>query len=46
VTLDAMANCELFRFLPKPWDDTEFITTVRDAFRQYESQHCSTEKMT
>lgn len=46
VTLDAMANCELFRFLPKPWDDTEFITTVRDAFRQYESQHFSAEKMT
>jgi DNA-binding NtrC family response regulator len=39
VTLDAMANCDLFRFLTKPWDDTELITTIRDAFRHHESRH-------
>lgn len=38
VTLDAMSNCDLFRFLTKPWDDTEFIHAVRDAFRHAESR--------
>jgi diguanylate cyclase (GGDEF)-like protein/PAS domain S-box-containing protein len=38
--LDAVTSAvnrgELFRFLPKPWDDAELIETVRDAFRHYE----------
>lgn len=38
VTLDAMANCDLFKFLTKPWDDTEFIATIRAAFLQHQSQ--------
>jgi DNA-binding NtrC family response regulator len=36
---DAIANCDLFKFLGKPWDDKELLDTIRAAFRQYESRH-------
>ncbi|MRR50095.1 MAG: EAL domain-containing protein [Rhodocyclaceae bacterium] len=38
--LDAVTSAvnrgELFRFLGKPWEDTELLETIRDAFRHYE----------
>jgi DNA-binding NtrC family response regulator len=35
----AVNRGELFCFLSKPWDDTELVAMVRDAFRRYESRH-------
>ncbi|MBI5922835.1 MAG: EAL domain-containing protein [Betaproteobacteria bacterium] len=32
----AVNRGELFCFLTKPWDDSELLATVRDAFRHYE----------
>lgn len=43
VTLDAMSNCDLFRFLTKPWDDTELIHAVRAAFRHAEARRVGVE---
>ncbi|MBI5784349.1 MAG: response regulator [Rhodocyclales bacterium] len=39
VVHDAIKTCQLFRFLPKPWDDDELRQTLRAAFRLYESHH-------
>ena len=35
----AVNRGELFRFLLKPWNDTELLETVREAFRYREAQH-------
>lgn len=37
VTHEAIKTCQLFKFLPKPWDDEELRQTLRAAFRQHES---------
>lgn len=37
VTL-AVNRGELFRFLTKPWDDQELLSTVREAFRHYDAR--------
>jgi response regulator RpfG family c-di-GMP phosphodiesterase len=34
---DAVCNCDLFKFVAKPWDDKELLATIRDAFRQHAS---------
>jgi FixJ family two-component response regulator len=34
----AVNRGELFAFLTKPWDDTELMETVRDAFRHSEQR--------
>lgn len=39
VVHDAIKTCQLFKFLPKPWDDDELRQTLRAAFRLYESRH-------
>jgi DNA-binding NtrC family response regulator len=39
VVHEAIKTCQLFKFLPKPWDDKELRQALRDAFRQYESRH-------
>jgi response regulator RpfG family c-di-GMP phosphodiesterase len=39
VVNDAVCNCELFRFVAKPWDDRELLDTIRDAFRARASAH-------
>jgi DNA-binding NtrC family response regulator len=39
VVEDAIANCGLFKFLAKPWDDQELVTTIHDAFESYETAH-------
>lgn len=40
---DAIANVvnsgELYRYLSKPWDETDLILTVREALRRYEQEH-------
>lgn len=38
VVHDAIKTCQLFRFLPKPWDDEELRQALRAAFRQHEAQ--------
>jgi diguanylate cyclase (GGDEF)-like protein len=32
---DAINRGEIYRFLTKPWDETELLNTVREAFRHY-----------
>jgi DNA-binding NtrC family response regulator len=39
VVHEAIKTCQLFKFLPKPWDDQELRQAIRDAFRQYEVRH-------
>lgn len=38
VVTDSVNSGELFRFVTKPWDNTELLETVRQAFRRYESR--------
>jgi hypothetical protein len=33
----AIKNCQLYKFLPKPWDDDELRQTLRSAFDHHES---------
>jgi DNA-binding NtrC family response regulator len=39
VVHDAIKTCQLFKFLPKPWDDQELKQALQAAFRLHESQH-------
>jgi DNA-binding NtrC family response regulator len=39
VVHEAIKTCQLFKFLPKPWDDQELRQAIRDAFRQHEVRH-------
>lgn len=39
VVHEAIKTCQLFKFLPKPWDDEELRQAIRDAFRQHEARH-------
>lgn len=40
VVMAAIKNCQLFKFLPKPWDDDELRQTLQAAFEHRESmQH-------
>jgi response regulator RpfG family c-di-GMP phosphodiesterase len=39
VVHEAIKTCQLFKFLPKPWDDEELRQAIRDAFRQHEVRH-------
>lgn len=32
-------SAELYRYLSKPWDETDLILTVREALRRYEQEH-------
>lgn len=41
VVMAAIKNCQLYKFLPKPWDDDELRQTLRAAFDHQESgQRC------
>lgn len=33
VVADAIRDCDLFRFVTKPWDDQELLESLREAFR-------------
>lgn len=39
VVMAAIKNCQLFKFLPKPWDDEELRETLRTAFEFHEAAH-------
>jgi response regulator RpfG family c-di-GMP phosphodiesterase len=39
VVHEAITTCQLFRFLPKPWDEEELRQALLAAFRQYEAQY-------
>ena len=32
---DAINRGEIFKFLTKPWDETDLLETIREAFRHY-----------
>jgi FixJ family two-component response regulator len=32
-----MRNCDLFKFLTKPWDDQDMVDALREAFRLHEA---------
>jgi DNA-binding NtrC family response regulator len=34
---EAMRNCDLFKFLTKPWDDQDMVDALREAFRLHEA---------
>jgi FixJ family two-component response regulator len=34
-TRDAINRGAVFKFLAKPWNDEQFLETIRDAFRHY-----------
>ncbi len=35
VTLCAINKCQVFKFIPKPWEPREMLNTVKDALRRY-----------
>lgn len=37
VVMAAIKNCQLYKFLPKPWDDDELRQALRGAFDLHES---------
>jgi DNA-binding NtrC family response regulator len=39
VVHEAIKTCQLFKFLPKPWDDQDLKQALQAAFRLYESHH-------
>lgn len=39
VVMAAIKNCQLYKFLPKPWDDDEVRQTLKAAFEFFESAH-------
>lgn len=36
--VDAINDGHVYKFMPKPWDDQEFLTTVKRALEQYDLQ--------
>jgi DNA-binding NtrC family response regulator len=39
VVAEAIRDCDLFRFVTKPWDDQELLEALREAFSAHESAH-------
>ena len=39
VALCAINQCQVFKFVPKPWEPKEMLDTVKDALRRYRTLH-------
>jgi DNA-binding NtrC family response regulator len=39
VVADAVRDCDLFRFVTKPWDDQELLEALHEAFSAHASAH-------
>jgi diguanylate cyclase (GGDEF)-like protein/PAS domain S-box-containing protein len=42
--VNAVNAANLYRFIPKPWDEADLTLTVREALRSYEQEHQLTEQ--